>query len=264
MGSFDITSILDFNPPNRICPACRGLIHDVKYQAPDDDPWGSGGQYSCPVCEVTFVGDIDDSDPWGASVDKHFRDNGWVIDHNELIPHATALAKVVRQSRGQGNTFFSTKQWPTMRTLFEVISRAKYFVHFTTWGISHQLIGALKMASMRVPVYGFASSIEAHARAELTDFPDETPNLQAKVIPSSDSIHDAPHQKIIVIDGLVAFKGSTNLTNAGARRADRGLDVSELVTDSIEVTKLNNRYFAPVWRKLHAPGDTYTLNAGPF
>jgi phosphatidylserine/phosphatidylglycerophosphate/cardiolipin synthase-like enzyme len=151
-----------------------------------------------------------------------------------------------------------------MRTLFEVISRAKYFVHFTTWGISHQLIGALKMASMRVPVYGFASNVEANTRAELTEFPDETPNLQAKVIPSTQSIYDAPHQKILVIDGLVAFKGSTNLTNAGARRADRGLDVSELVTDSVEVTKLNNRYFAPVWRKLHAPDDTFTLNAGPF
>jgi hypothetical protein len=268
MGSFDITSILDFNPPSRICPACRGLIHDVKYEPAKDDPWGLGGQHSCPVCEIEFVGDIDEtepSDPYaGKSVRQHFKDSGWVIDHSELIPHATALAKVVRQSRGQGNTFFSTKPWPTMRTLFEVISQAKYFVHFTTWGISHQLIGALKMASMRVPVYGFASSIEAHARAELTEFPDETPNLEAKVIPSSDSIYDAPHQKIIVIDGLVAFKGSTNLTNAGARRADRGLDVSELVTDSVEVTKLNNRYFAPVWRKLNSPGDTFTLNAGPF
>jgi hypothetical protein len=47
-----------------------------------------------------------------------------------------------------------------MRTLFEVFSRARYLVHFTTWGISHLMIGALKMASMSVQVYGFASDVE--------------------------------------------------------------------------------------------------------
>lgn len=263
MASFDITSILDFNPPSRICPACRGLIQTVKYQPVEDDPYANGF-YTCPVCEVQFVGDID-QDPWdvGTSVHQHFRDKGWVIDHSELIPHATALAQVVRRARGQGS-FFNTKPWPTMRTFFEVVSHAKYFVHFTTWGISHQMIGALKMASMRVPVYGFASNIEQHARVELTEFPEEVPNLTARVIPSTQSIYDAPHQKILIIDGLVAFKGSTNLTNAGARRADRGLDVSELVTDTVEVTNLNNKYFAPVWRKLTSPEDTFTLSNSPF
>lgn len=263
MPSFDITSILDFNPPSRICPACRGLIKDVKYEPSGVDPWSAPGTYSCPVCQVEFVGDFDD-EPWSNPVSDHFRHKGWVIDHSELIPHATALARVVRQAKGQGSSFISTKPWPTMRTLFEVISRAKYFVHFTTWGISHQLIGALKMASMHVPVYGFASSVEQHARVELTEFPDETPNFNARVISSTESIHDAPHQKILIIDGLVAFKGSTNLTNAGPRRADRALDVSELVTDSAEVTRLNNKYFAPVWRKLNSPGDTFTLQSSPF
>ncbi|KUI13594.1 hypothetical protein AU192_04095 [Mycobacterium lehmannii] len=219
--------------------------------------------YSCPACAVTFVGDVEESWTGYKTVRQHFRDQGWVIDHGELFPHATALAEVVRESRGDQGSFGS-QPWPTMRTFFEVISRARYFVHFTTWGISHVMIGALKMASMRVPVYGFASNVEAHARAELTDFPDEAPDLTAKVIPSTQGIYDAPHQKILIIDGLVAFKGSTNLTNAGARRADRGLDVSEVVTDFAEVTKLNNKYFAPVWRTLTAPDETYFLSSDPW
>ena len=144
-----------------------------------------------------------------------------------------------------------------MRTFFEVIARAKYFVHFTSWGISHVMIGALKMASMKVPVYGFVSDVATSARVELTEFPSEAPQLTAKVIPSTQGIYDAPHQKILIIDGLVAFKGSTNLTNAGPRRADRGLDVSEVVTDYQQVTDLNNKYFAPVWRQLTSPDDTY-------
>ncbi len=243
MPGFDITSILDFQPPRYICPACRGLMRNIKINT-KVRPFS----YSCPVCEVKFIGGEGDSSIWEA-----FRTEGWIVDHRDLFSHATALAEVVQKSRRQ--------KWPTMRTFFEVIARAKYFVHFTSWGISHVMIGALKMASMRVSVYGFVSSVEQHARVELVDFPDEAPQLTAKVIPSTQGIYDAPHQKILIIDGLVAFKGSTNLTGAGARRADRGLDVSEVVTDYEQVTELNNKYFAPVWRNITSPEDTYVWSS---
>lgn len=64
----------------------------------------------------------------------------------------------------------------------------------------------------------------------------------------------------MIVDGLVAFKGSANLTNAGPRRADRGLDISEVVTDFEQVTDLNNKYFAPVLRRITAPEDTFVLH----
>ena len=150
------------------------------------------------------------------------------------------------------------------RTFFEVLSRARYFVHFATWGISHRQIGALKLASMRVPVYGFASEVADHTRVELTEFPDEAPNMKAEVIESRRGAWDRPHQKIFIVDGLVAFKGSANLTNNGLRNADRGLDISEVVTDFAEVTELNNKYFAPVWRRTTAPEDTFAWSASPF
>jgi hypothetical protein len=115
-----------------------------------------------------------------------------------------------------------------------------------------------------VPVYGSASNVESHAKVELTDFPDEAPNLKVSVIPSSQGIYDAPHQKLVIIDGLVAFKGSTNLTNAGMRRADRALDVSEVETNVAKVADINNRYFAPVWKRLNAPSDTFEMDWPPF
>ena len=125
--------------------------------------------------------------------------------------------------------------------------------------MSHQVIGALKLASMRVPVYGFASNVTTGAFVELTQNPDEAPNFIVKVFPSDDprAPYDAPHQKLVVVDGLIAFKGSTNLTNTGMRRADRGLDLSETVTDYAEVTTLNNKLFAPVWRGITAPDEVF-------
>lgn len=257
--SFDITSILDFDPPSYVCPACRGLLKDFKQakRVNRTDPF----RYWCPVCGVEYV----DDDNWaGTSIWSQFRVEGWTLDHRELFAYATALAQVVRNSRSRVLPLSGIrKPWPMTRTFLELVSRARYFVHFASWGISHIPIGALKMASMRVPVYGFVSDVDANTRAELTDFPDETPQLTAKVIPSSQLLFDAPHQKLVVVDGLVAFKGSMNLTNTGLRRADRLLDISELVTDFAEVTELNNKYFAPVWRRLTAPEDTFACALGP-
>lgn len=251
---FDITSILDFNPPRYICPACRGLMSRYKIEFKKEGP----ADKSCPLCAVRYdveIGTPSDRD-WHVSADDYFKKNGLRLDHDDLLSHATTLAKIVRESRGRVGRP-KADPWPTMRTFFEVVSRARYFVHFCSWGMSHQLIGALKMASMRVPVYGFASNLDSNTRAELTEFPTEVPGLTAKVIPSEQNIYDAPHQKLLVVDGLVAFKGSTNLTNAGMRRADRGLDLSEIVTNYADVTELNNTLFAPVWRRITAPGEVF-------
>jgi hypothetical protein len=258
---FDITSILDFPPPSFVCPACRGLLHrkDIVTE------WNADPMvHSCRLCDVRYVaeeGAPEFSPSRGLAIYEHLRTGGWAIDHRELFTHATALAEVIRESRGGR---LGLQPWPTMRTFFEVISRARYFVHFTSWGISHIMIGALKMASMRVPVYGFVSDVEANGRAELTEYPSEAPSLTARVIPSSQGIWDAPHQKLLIVDGLVAFKGSTNLTNAGPRRADRALDISEAVTDFAQVTELNNKYFAPVWRRISAPEETFMVWRDPW
>ncbi|MFD7897427.1 hypothetical protein [Streptomyces sp. NPDC059743] len=169
----------------------------------------------------------------------------------DLMDHARTVAEVVRNSQSTG--WGHDRPWPTMRLFFEILSRARSFVHFASWGISHIMIGALKMTSMRAPVYGFVSQVEDHARMELTEFPKEAPNLKAKVINPREANFDAPHQKLVIVDGLLAFKGSTNLTNAAMRKADRGLDLTEVVTDYESVADLNNRYFAPVWKAINAP-----------
>lgn len=253
MASFDITSILDFQPPSYICPACRGLIWTP-------DKWDMATRkinWVCAVCEVEYVLDKGYE---GVTVRQQFTNEGLVISHKDLFAHATVLAKLVRNSRATR----LHEAWPTMRLFFEAISRAQYFVHFSSWGMSHIMIGALKLASMRVPVYGFVSNVESHVRTELTEFPTEAPNLHAKVVASERAAFDAPHQKIVIIDGLLAFKGSTNLTNAGMRRADRGLDLSEVTTEYSQVTELNNKFFAPVWRRLTAPDATYVFEGPPF
>lgn len=250
MPGFDITSILDFQPPRFICPYCRGLFPHFKWVRVDGRPiWE---RELCPVCNSEFVeGTLASEHSGGAA--EYLKSEGFTIDYGrDLFEHATALATLVKKAQGTN----WRKPWPTMRLFLETLSRAKHFVHFASWGVSHLMIGALKITSMRVPVYGFVSNVEEHARVELTEFPDEAPGLNAKVIPSRQGAWDAPHQKLIIVDGLLAFKGSTNLTNNAIRKADQGLDISESVTDFERVRELNNKYFAPVWKKLTHPEES--------
>lgn len=60
-----------------------------------------------------------------------------------------------------------------------------------------------------------------------------------------------PHQKILVIDVLIAFKGSANLTLSGWRKAANGREFLEIVTNIDDVIDLNNRFFSPVWADLN-------------
>jgi hypothetical protein len=262
MPGFDITSILDFQPPRYICPNCRGLFKTIQHYKKELQGKNILQPY-CPICKSEFV--KDPNNPWSADTYPHkfLKESGNTVEYGqELFAHARILATLIRESKGERSW---TEPWPTMRLFFEVLSRARHFVHFASWGISHLMIGALKVTSMRVPVYGFVSNVEEHARIELAEFPDEAPRLHAHVIQPTQGAWDAPHQKLIIVDGLLAFKGSTNLTNRAIRKADRGLDLNESITDFEQVTDLNNRYFAPVWKSIVNPAkNEIVMDEPPF
>jgi phosphatidylserine/phosphatidylglycerophosphate/cardiolipin synthase-like enzyme len=96
--------------------------------------------------------------------------------------------------------------------------------------------------------------------SELTNYRDEAPDMHVKIYdPSLTGWDSMPHQKLIVIDGLLAFKGSANFSLAGWRKAAQGRDVVEVVTDVDQVIELNNRLFAPIWAELSEIGETIDM-----
>lgn len=138
-----------------------------------------------------------------------------------------------------------------MRALLEAFSSARYFIHFTTYGISAMLLGALKLASLRVGVRGIVSGVKNDTMAkEIYEYAGETPDMHLRVFQNDAPFF--PHQKIIVIDGLLAFKGSANMTDFGWRKAAHGREVIELVTELGEVAELHNRFFSPIWAQFEA------------
>jgi len=176
------------------------------------------------------------------------KETGNDIPLKNPLEHGRTLAAIASRLKKQD------ERYPPLRALLESLNSAKHFVHFTTYGISHLLIGALKMTSLRVSVRGIVSNVDASALRELKES-DEAPGFKVKTYGTEASWAEMPHQKLIVIDGLFAFKGSANLTLNAWRKAAQGRDLLEVETDVDKIIDLHNSLFSPLWGELSDIGD---------
>ena len=251
---FDIASLRAFAPAEYQCEKCRGLLRASLFRLD-----GSGGV--CPVCHVKYL------------PTERFPDHDWnrylnrfgpsCLDTKEALAHAQQLAEIAERMAFYQLPTHSWRGYPPLRGLLNALSVARKFVHFTTYGgIPHLLIGALKVTAQRVTVRGIVSGAKGEvlsegAVSELTNYHEEAPDMNVKIYdPSLTGWAAMPHQKLIIIDGLLAFKGSANLSLAGWRKAAQGRDVVEVVTEVEQVIELNNRLFAPIWAEFSGIGDT--------
>ena len=86
---------------------------------------------------------------------------------------------------------------------------------------------------------------------EVNDFKHEAPLLMIKCCePAGLRTADIPHQKLVVIDGLLAFKGSANLTQMAWRSAAQGTEIIEVVSNIDEIISLHNQFFSPMWVRM--------------
>jgi hypothetical protein len=240
---FDISSLTKFRPSGYLCQKCLALL--------DWDDWTFFAEDEVPVCPVCRVRYMPTDDFTGDRVTDYLKARGRKIVFKDLMAHSRTLAEIAQRARDSQHP----KVWSQrpIQPLFHALLFANVFVHFVTYGISPLFVGAIKLAAQRVPMRGIVSNADSQAKDEFTVHGAEAPLLTVKLFERSDRPADwdaMPHQKLIVIDGLLAFKGSANLTTAGWRKSAQGLDVIEVVTDVTEVKELHNRYFCPIWARL--------------
>lgn len=239
MSSFDIESLLRFSPPKYLCKNCFALYVDL----PTNQERRS---VLCEVCGTEYL--ASDTFPVGYAR-NYFTSMGLTVQFNDTIAHSKVLATLAERMRDAVQTpGFNLP----MEVLLEALHAAKQFIHFTTFGMSLQLVGALRMAAVHTPVRGIVANANPAIVEELKTYAHESFRLQTHLYERSDKRLDwdnMPHQKVIVIDGLLAFKGSANLTVDGWRKVAKGLDSVDVVTDVNEVIALNNRLFSPIWAR---------------
>lgn len=241
MTSFDLESLLDFDPAEFYCPTCYALLSKHWNTVKD-------GCHCCPVCNDLF----EQANPNLPLTDflKKYR---WNYEFNDQIQHAKQMASVARRFR-TGQSEDDVLLTP-IKTLFDSISKAQHFIHFTTFGIDAVMLGALAIVAQTVRVRGIVSLFNSDARilSEIQQINEDCEGfsfrgLEIKAIIGSDpKWKNLPHQKIVIIDGLIAFKGSANLTTTAWRKASDGRELIEVVTKTEEVIDLHNRFFAAHW-----------------
>jgi hypothetical protein len=145
-------------------------------------------------------------------IDRYLDRHGPVcLNTKEALAQAQQLAEIVYCRRGyQKEQISSPYAYSPLHGLLEVLSIAQKFVHFMTYGgIPHLLIGALKVTAQRVAVRSVVSGapgevLSDNTVSELTNYPEEAPAMDGKMYdPSLTGWKSMPHQKLIIIDGLL-------------------------------------------------------------
>jgi hypothetical protein len=226
-----------------LCPRCRAILSDVRNE-PDQT-------FTCTVCRAQFEPDSTSSycptQPVGQrgchEIQAYLREWWSTAEIPDVSAQQTRLARAAAMATGKDNS------GTPLTGLFSALASAKGFVHFTSWGISQVILGGLKLLSeQNVYVAGIVSSPYSGTLEEIKKSDQELESLFLNVvgIPQERSSW-APHQKIVVIDGLLAFKGSANLSTTAWRKARKQQEFIEVVTSPAEVMRLNNIYFSRSW-----------------
>ena len=254
---FDIESLLRFKPPRYLCEKCKGIFPEVfsSYKLKIVE---------CPICKVKY---LEGSDYSRYNFEKYLDNSGFGLKFDNLIEHCRKYGAILNRLKNhlEKESFYA--DYPPMRALLDTFLNAQKFIHFSSYGISFVLYGALKAISQRVSIRGIISNVKSDQLDELTKHKDEAPQLDLRIFQRGDELKDKlgiPHQKFIIIDGLIAFKGSANLTLDGWRKFEVGREIIEFVTDVNEVIELNNRYFSPIWAEGSDVKEIQMLDDVPF
>ena len=258
---FDIESLLTFHPPKYFCEKCYGLITKDVFGWPSE-------KIECPICGVEYV-PTEEYNKWEAG--KYLSVKNLEIKFSDIIAHSRILAGIARRAKyflkSKKEKIIYNHDVTPMRALLSSLCYAQNFVHFITFGISTMFLGALKLAAQSIDVRGIISNIDNKLVDELTNYNYEAPKLDLKIFGRGGEKKKGqtmPHQKIIIIDGLMGFKGSANLTIPGWRKATEKREIIEVVTDVKEVIELNNQFFSPIWAEFSDINDKIEMQEAPF
>jgi phosphatidylserine/phosphatidylglycerophosphate/cardiolipin synthase-like enzyme len=236
---FDTRSLLNFDPPSLLCLKCGALLPPVNPLGYD---WRTTQQrivgFACPVCNMRYVSKSN----WPVEVHVHrareaMRSEGeYIINFDDPLAHGKRLAAIAnRLDRGA----------PPLDCLIDALNQARQFVHIVSYSLDLVMTGVLGAIKKRVPVRAVLGvcneNVEDEAKKLGLEISIHGKEKYGTIIP--------PHQKIVVIDGLLAFKGSANLSTSAWHNARGPIrrDLIETATVIDEIRKLNNDYFAPLW-----------------
>ena len=226
--SFDIASFADWNPPFYLCQRCRSI-----YTAGDQ---GIEKEYT----------------ERHTKVQKICKTCGATENFNEISRSVSDVQKLARIARRLPPYSSVERMSSPLASLHQSLGLTRHFVHFLTYSIDTAFLGALSILVQNgVQVRGIVGNrcheiITSTSETFMQEF-----WLDFVIAMEGYNTHsvDINHTKLIIIDGLLAFHGSANLTMNGWAKASGG-SMSESVqvtANTAKVIEWNNKMFAKKW-----------------
>lgn len=178
---------------------------------------------------------------------------------SDYLEQGISLGKTVQYlpPYWSSNQKLLNKSYAPLALLFDLINSAKWFIHFTTWNVDTALVGALRLAANRgVYVWGVVGNTKSHDYVVQQIESLENNRLKVWIHGHNTNVTIPNHGKLIIVDGLVAIKGSANLSvNAWLNAAENPpKEIIEATAKPNEVTNINNEVFVPLWEEV-LPSD---------
>jgi len=230
-----------------LCVGCFGLMPPLKKEVVQGRSHLVNA-FLCPTCGIRY-----EHDPSRTYLDENglrrylglmsgWGEGSYLVEFKKPLEHCRDLAFIGAQLEAGGD------YWTPLKCLFASLEKAERFVHFVSFSIDIAMCGALAVLAERVDVRGIVGV--ANESVE-----DEIKRLKLRVnIYGKNRWGDVPHQKLIVVDGVLAFKGSANLSTQAWHKAGKAKqELVESVTDLSAVVGLDNTYFARLWAQVKPP-----------
>jgi len=133
------------------------------------------------------------------------------------------------------------------------MASAVHFIHFVTYTLDMFFQGILTVISKKVPVRGVIGLPPDNLKRGLIK---EGASSALKNRAGTEIYFDRTepfkeaHQKLLIIDGVLAFAGSMNLTWNAMDKLSREVrrEYLDVITPIAQVKKLNNEYFSPLFQ----------------
>lgn len=219
--------------------------------------------YRCPVCRekftINFTNFVEErsthptiyskEEQYEKAVDDYFTIDGvgmvHLFDEHYNLSHLVKMGWLAKR-------FNETKD---VNYLIQAISEAEYFIHFATFSFDLFFYGIFTIASQDIPVKGIiGKELRDWKKDILKEGPDANERLKHSrgreiYFDRADKFNKV-HQKVLIIDGLIAFSGSMNLTSNGVKNLKQGKESFEAESVIEKVKEKDHRLFAKHFKKM--------------
>lgn len=235
----------NLNQPRYFCRKCNALAVEArkfyKFSKKIDEP-----KIECPTCGLTYIYTEDFSR-------EEFGDYLSAIGCSIRIDDAEEQRARLPQWVGSIETASEPGPRKVADLLEELVPHARAFIHLTLMRLTPAVYRVLAGAERNVPVRVMCLAADEDVHREARSAGERQSRLEIRFTEGTST--DIPHDKILVVDGLVAITGNSGIRGKMPHPRAEIWESVRADTDPERIISLNNLLFSPLWGATSGIGE---------